>query len=80
MEYGIGNPYLFTCHFWNIPQLDPGVLSSVHAFAQSAIGPMFFVFIGVTFIISLAFMIKRWEDLKSEGHMTSLLSGNCFFW
>src|SRR5665648_1062861 len=56
-----------------------GVLSSVHAFAQSAIGPMFFVFIGVSFIISLAFLIKRWDDLKSEGHMTSLLSRESLF-
>jgi cytochrome c-type biogenesis protein CcmF len=50
-----------------------GVLSSVHAFAQSAIGPMFFMFIGVSFIISLALLIKRWDELKSEGVMTSLL-------
>ena len=33
-----------------------GVLSSVHAFAQSAIGPMFFAFIGVTFITSIALL------------------------
>ncbi len=56
-----------------------GVLSSVHAFAQSAIGPMFFIFIGVSFIISLAFLIKRWEDLRSEGVMTSLLSRESLF-
>ena len=31
-----------------------GVLSSVHAFAQSAIGPLFFGFIGLTFITSMA--------------------------
>ncbi len=56
-----------------------GVLSSVHAFAQSAIGPMFFVFIGVTFIISLALLVKRWGDLKSEGVMHSLLSRESLF-
>jgi cytochrome c-type biogenesis protein CcmF len=56
-----------------------GVLSSVHAFAQSAIGPMFFVFIGVSFIISLAFLIKRWDALRSEGVMTSLLSRESLF-
>lgn len=56
-----------------------GVLSSVHAFAQSAIGPMFFVFIGVSFIISLALLIKRWDDLRSEGVMTSLLSRESLF-
>lgn len=56
-----------------------GVLSSVHAFAQSAIGPMFFIFIGVSFIVSLAFLIKRWDTLRSEGVMTSLLSRESLF-
>ena len=56
-----------------------GVLSSVHAFAQSAIGPMFFGFIGLTFIISLALLLWRWTDLKSEGQMRSLLSRESLF-
>ncbi len=56
-----------------------GVLSSVHAFAQSAIGPMFFLFIGITFITSLYLLLMRWESLKSEGHMTSLLSREALF-
>src|SRR5512143_2942294 len=43
-----------------------GVLSSVHAFAQSAIGPAFFLFIGVTFVISAALLIYRWGSLQSE--------------
>ncbi|MHB8134107.1 MAG: heme lyase CcmF/NrfE family subunit [Anaerolineaceae bacterium] len=56
-----------------------GVLSSVHAFAQSAIGPMFFAFIGITFLVSLALLIKRWNDLNSEGQMNSLLSRESLF-
>ena len=56
-----------------------GVLSSVHAFAQSAIGPAFFIFIGLTFITSVALLIYRWADLKSEGQMTSLLSREALF-
>ena len=40
-----------------------GVLSSVHAFAQSAIGPMFFGFIGITFLITLALLLWRWNEL-----------------
>ncbi|MDX9850604.1 MAG: heme lyase CcmF/NrfE family subunit [Anaerolineaceae bacterium] len=56
-----------------------GVLSSVHAFAQSAIGPMFFIYIGASFIISLAFLIKRWDELRSDGEMTSLLSRESLF-
>jgi cytochrome c-type biogenesis protein CcmF len=56
-----------------------GVLSSVHAFAQSAIGPLFFAFIGLTLIASLALLFTRWDDLKSEGQMTSLLSREALF-
>ncbi len=56
-----------------------GVLSSVHAFAQSAIGPVFFAFIGLTFIVSLSLLLRRWNDLKSETHMSSLLSREALF-
>jgi cytochrome c-type biogenesis protein CcmF len=51
-----------------------GVLSSVHAFAESAIGPLFFSFIAITFAGSLALLNHRWKDLKSENTMTSMLS------
>jgi cytochrome c-type biogenesis protein CcmF len=56
-----------------------GVLSSVHAFAQSAIGPAFFGFIGLTFITSLGLLLNRWNDLKAEAQMTSLLSRESLF-
>ena len=56
-----------------------GVLSSVHAFAQSAIGPMFFAFIGITFVISVALLIYRWKDLRAEVEMHSLFSREALF-
>ncbi|MEO8357827.1 MAG: heme lyase CcmF/NrfE family subunit [Chloroflexota bacterium] len=56
-----------------------GVLSSVHSFAQSAIGPLFFAFIGFTLITSAALIIYRWDRLKSETRMTSLLSREALF-
>ena len=56
-----------------------GVLSSVHAFAQSAIGPAFFAFIGLTFIISLSLLLRRWNELKSETQMTSMISREALF-
>ena len=56
-----------------------GVLSSVHAFAQSAIGPLFFIFIGLSLITSVALLIYRWEGLKSETTMTSMLSREALF-
>ena len=56
-----------------------GVLSSVHSFAQSEIGPMFFIFIGFTFTVSIALLIYRWGDLKSEMQMKSMLSREALF-
>jgi len=56
-----------------------GVLSSVHAFAQSAIGPVFFLFMGLTFIVSLSLLLKRWNDLKAKTQMNSLLSREALF-
>jgi len=56
-----------------------GVLSSVHAFAQSAIGPAFFIFIGITIVISVSLLIYRWSDLKAESELTSLLSRESLF-
>jgi cytochrome c-type biogenesis protein CcmF len=56
-----------------------GVLSSVHAFAQSSIGPLFFAFIGLTLITSVALLIYRWSSLKSETEMTSMLSREALF-
>lgn len=56
-----------------------GVLSSVHAFAQSAIGPMFFTFIGLTFAVSVGLLMHRWNELKAESPMTSMLSREALF-
>jgi cytochrome c-type biogenesis protein CcmF len=56
-----------------------GVLSSVHSFAQSAIGPLFFAFIGFTLIASVALIIYRWSSLRSETEMTSVLSREALF-
>ena len=56
-----------------------GVLSSVHAFAQSAIGPLFFAFIGLTLAVSLGLVLYRWNDLKGETEMKSLLSREALF-
>ncbi len=56
-----------------------GMLSSVHAFAQSEIGPVFLAFIGVTFAIALGLLLWRWDKLHAEGEMTSLLSRESLF-
>ncbi len=56
-----------------------GVLTSVHAFAQSAIGPLFFTFIALSAAISLGLLLWRWNDFRDEGQMTSLLSREALF-
>lgn len=55
-----------------------GVLSSVHAFSQSAIGPLFFGYIGLTLIASTWLMVNRWNELRSDGEMNSILSRETF--
>lgn len=56
-----------------------GVLSSVHAFANSPIGPMFMAFVSLTLIASVALLIKRWPELRSETEMSSMLSREALF-
>ncbi|GAB4271570.1 MAG: heme lyase CcmF/NrfE family subunit [Candidatus Promineifilaceae bacterium] len=56
-----------------------GVISSVHAFAQSAIGPLFFGFIAIMFVFSLYWMTQRREGLSSKNSVSSLLSREAAF-
>lgn len=56
-----------------------GLLSSVHAFAKSDIGPAFLIFVGGSFVISTGLLIYRWADLSSEAQITSLLSREALF-
>ena len=56
-----------------------GVLSSVHAFAQSPIGPLFMGFVALTLVSSIGLIIYRWDSLRSETQMTSLLSREALF-
>jgi cytochrome c-type biogenesis protein CcmF len=56
-----------------------GVLSSVHAFANSPIGPLFMAFVGTTFVVSIGLVIWRWPTLQSETEMKSMLSREALF-
>jgi len=51
-----------------------GLLSSVHSFAQSTIGPIFLAFIALTIIISFWLLSRRWENFKSRQELTSFFS------
>lgn len=56
-----------------------GVLSSVHAFANSPIGPFFMGFVTLTLAASLALLIWRWPLLHRETEMRSMLSREALF-
>jgi cytochrome c-type biogenesis protein CcmF len=56
-----------------------GVISSVHTFAQSGIGPLFLGFIGVMFISSVVLLFERLDSLKSENELDSMLSREAIF-
>jgi len=51
-----------------------GIVSSVHAFAQSGIGPFFAVFLGIVTFFSVALLFIRLEFLKSENKLDSVIS------
>lgn len=56
-----------------------GVISSVHSFAQSAVGPLFFGFLVAMIIFSLVLIIKRTEQLNTQNHLQSLWSREAAF-
>lgn len=51
-----------------------GIVSSIHAFAQSDIGPFFGVFLGIILLFSVTLLALRLEYLKSENRLDSVVS------
>jgi cytochrome c-type biogenesis protein CcmF len=56
-----------------------GFVSSVHSFAQSAIGPLFLLFISGALIISVYLLVSRWDDMAADNELDSLLSRETVF-
>lgn len=56
-----------------------GVISSVHSFAQSDIGPLFLGFIAFMLLSSFAMFLYRVRDLESENKFDSILSRESAF-
>ncbi|MFC1847630.1 heme lyase CcmF/NrfE family subunit [Chloroflexota bacterium] len=56
-----------------------GILSSVHTFAETSLGPFFLVFLGITLFGSLGLLFYRSEDLEGEAEMESLVSRESTF-
>ncbi|HXV62585.1 MAG TPA: heme lyase CcmF/NrfE family subunit, partial [Vicinamibacteria bacterium] len=51
-----------------------GVVSSVHAFAESDFAKIFLLFIGIAGLVSAALVVLRLSDLKSENELDSMVS------
>jgi cytochrome c-type biogenesis protein CcmF len=51
-----------------------GIVSSVHAFANSGLGPAFAIFLGMGLIFSVTLLLYRRKDLKPDEEMESLVS------
>ncbi len=56
-----------------------GVVSSVHAFAQSSIGTWFVVFLSIILVVCGVFYVMNHEHLRSEHRLESLVSRESSF-
>lgn len=56
-----------------------GVVSSVHSFARSAIGPVFLVFLAAVMLAAFGLLLARMNRLEEEHHLESILSREAAF-
>jgi cytochrome c-type biogenesis protein CcmF len=56
-----------------------GIISSVHAFAQSSIGTWFAWFLAITFAVFVFFFVKNKQHLRSDHRLESLVSRESSF-
>jgi cytochrome c-type biogenesis protein CcmF len=56
-----------------------GIISSVHSFGISNLGPLFLIFLIVTLFVSFGLMWKRWPYLKSENELDAIISRESSF-
>jgi len=56
-----------------------GVISSVHAFAQSSLGPYFLLYLAGILIVAVALLVKRLPQLRSDHRLESVISRESSF-
>src|SRR5881409_1555678 len=56
-----------------------GVIASVHAFTQGSIGVFFLSFLGLVLVVALVLVAWRWEALRSQGELDSVVSRESAF-
>jgi cytochrome c-type biogenesis protein CcmF len=56
-----------------------GVIASVHAFTQGTIGAFFLGFLGLVLLIALGLLAFRWDALRAQGQLDSVVSRESTF-
>jgi cytochrome c-type biogenesis protein CcmF len=56
-----------------------GIISSVHSFGVSNLGPLFLIFLGAILLVALGLLWWRWPQLKSENQLEALVSRESSF-
>lgn len=56
-----------------------GIISSVHSFGVSNLGPLFLIFLGAILLISFGLVWLRWPQLRSENRLDAILSRESSF-
>jgi cytochrome c-type biogenesis protein CcmF len=56
-----------------------GVLSSVHAFASGAVGPVLLAYLGLILLVTLGLLVWRWDQLGERAELDALLSRESVF-
>jgi cytochrome c-type biogenesis protein CcmF len=56
-----------------------GIIASVHAFTQGAIGAFFLGFLALVVLTSFALIAWRWDDLRAQGVLDSVVSRESAF-
>ncbi len=69
----------FLLTIWGTFITRSGLISSVHSFANSGIGPIFVNFMGIVAVISIALLVKNLGQLKSANKLESPLSRESSF-
>src|SRR5580700_6058012 len=69
----------FWLAIWGTFLTRSGMISSVHAFAQSSIGSWFAWFLGITFAAFLFFYVQNHKHLRSEHKLESIVSRESSF-
>ena len=56
-----------------------GVIASVHAFAQSSLGPYFLLYLAGMLIVAITLLVKRLPQLRSDHRLESVISRESSF-